>query len=111
MTDRIQQKEPDKSTVALSDWPLLGAANYAAEYWIDAWQRSILFLDVLRQRGNNCAEHNARKAPQRFGYASSTQSGSSRSKHQSGRYTRRELPQSGVKIASLHMSEERQWLV
>ena len=63
MTDRIQQKEPGKSTVALSDWPLLGAANYAAEYWIDAWQRSILFLDVLRQRGNNSAEHNARKAP------------------------------------------------
>ena len=63
MTDRIQQKQPDKSTVALSDWPLSGAANYAAEYWIDAWQRSILFLDVLRQRGNNCAEHNSRKAP------------------------------------------------
>jgi hypothetical protein len=63
MTDRIQQKEPDKSTVALSDWPLLGAANYVAEYWIDAWQRSILFLDVLRQRGNNSAEHNARSAP------------------------------------------------
>src|SRR6267143_1448453 len=63
MTDRIQQKEPDKSTVALSESPFLGAANYAAEYWIDAWQRSILFLDVLRQRGNNSAEHNARKAP------------------------------------------------
>src|SRR6267143_2945909 len=63
MTDRIQKKEADKSTVALSDWPLLAAANYAAEYWIDAWQRSILFLDVLRQRGNNSAEHNARKAP------------------------------------------------
>src|ERR1700730_3793028 len=63
MTDRTQQKQPNKPTVALSDWPLSGAANYAAEYWIDAWQRSILFLDVLRQRGNNCAEHNSRKAP------------------------------------------------
>ena len=33
------------------------------DYWVDAWQRSILLLDVLRQRGNNCIEHNARKAP------------------------------------------------
>src|SRR5215211_8286087 len=32
-------------------------------YWIDAWQRSILLLDVLRQRGNNYVEHNARRAP------------------------------------------------
>jgi hypothetical protein len=63
MTDRIQQKEPSKSTVALSEWPFFEAANYAAEYWIDAWQRSILFLDVLRQRGNNCIEHNTRTAP------------------------------------------------
>jgi len=30
---------------------------------VDAWQRSILLLDVLRQRGNNCIEHNARKVP------------------------------------------------
>ena len=33
------------------------------DYWVDAWQRSILLLDVLRQRGNNSIEHNARKAP------------------------------------------------
>jgi pimeloyl-ACP methyl ester carboxylesterase len=33
------------------------------EYWIDAWQRSILLLDTLRQRGNNYIEHNARTAP------------------------------------------------
>ena len=34
--------------------------NDAIEYWVDAWQRSILLLDVLRQRGNNYVEHNAR---------------------------------------------------
>ena len=28
------------------------ALNAAQEYWIDAWQRAVLFLDVLRQRGN-----------------------------------------------------------
>lgn len=33
------------------------------EYWVDAVQRSILFLDVLRQRGNNAREHNARTVP------------------------------------------------
>jgi len=33
------------------------------EYWIDAWQRSILLLDTLRPRGNNYVQHNARIAP------------------------------------------------
>jgi pimeloyl-ACP methyl ester carboxylesterase len=45
-----------------SPWPMNGA-NELLDYWIDAWQRSILLLDVLRQRGNNSIEHNARKAP------------------------------------------------
>ena len=27
------------------------------EYWVDAWQRSILTLDVLRERGNIYLEH------------------------------------------------------
>jgi pimeloyl-ACP methyl ester carboxylesterase len=26
--------------------------NFVQEYWMDAWQRSVLMLDVLRQRGN-----------------------------------------------------------
>ena len=39
--------------------------NFIQEYWIDAWQRSILTLDVLRERGNICLEHNAQNAPQR----------------------------------------------
>src|SRR3954471_3157210 len=33
------------------------------DYWLDACQRSILVLDVLRQRGNIAREHNARAAP------------------------------------------------
>src|SRR5271169_1352119 len=44
-----------------SPWPMPGA-NDLLDYWVDAWQRSILLLDVLRQRGNNCVEHNARTA-------------------------------------------------
>jgi pimeloyl-ACP methyl ester carboxylesterase len=45
-----------------SPWPIPGAKDLL-DYWVDAWQRSILLLDVLRQRGNNCVEHNSRKAP------------------------------------------------
>src|SRR6185437_2002833 len=32
-------------------------------YFVDACQRSILFLDILRQRGNNYYEHTAQRAP------------------------------------------------
>ena len=63
MTQPTETKELNKSTIALSQWPFFDTANSAVEYWVDAWQRSILTLDVLRQRGNNCIEHNARKAP------------------------------------------------
>src|SRR6516164_10874559 len=44
-------------------WAPLDTLSPLQEYCIDAWQRSILLLDVLRQRGNNCVEHNARKVP------------------------------------------------
>ncbi|SJZ82941.1 Protein of unknown function [Enhydrobacter aerosaccus] len=37
--------------------------DFISEYWIDAWQRSVLTLDVLRQRGNIYLEHSARNAP------------------------------------------------
>jgi hypothetical protein len=33
------------------------------EYWRDAWERSILLLDVLRQRGNNYVERTEQTAP------------------------------------------------
>jgi pimeloyl-ACP methyl ester carboxylesterase len=33
------------------------------EYWLDAWQRSILMLDVLRQRGNSYLEQSAKEVP------------------------------------------------
>lgn len=43
--------------------PASNPLNFVSEYWIDAWQRSILTLDVLRQRGNTYLEHSARNAP------------------------------------------------
>jgi pimeloyl-ACP methyl ester carboxylesterase len=63
VSDLNEKKELDKSTTALSQWPFFEVANSAVEYWVDAWQRAILLLDVLRQRGNNCVEHNAREVP------------------------------------------------
>ena len=37
--------------------------NAVQEYWLDAWQRSILTLDVLRERGNTYLEQNAKEVP------------------------------------------------
>ena len=37
--------------------------NPFADYWMDAWQRSILTLDVLRQRGNIYQERTTQDAP------------------------------------------------
>src|SRR5262245_53606760 len=42
-------------TASIPTMPLL--AQSAMESWIDAWQRSILFWDVLRERGNTYLEH------------------------------------------------------
>src|SRR5215470_3435625 len=53
---------PKQAPALPSPWPI-PVANDLLDYWVDAWQRYILLLDVLRQRGNNCIEHNARKAP------------------------------------------------
>ena len=42
----------------MQNWPDITAAQ---EYWLDAWQRSILFFDVLRERGNIYLEHSAKE--------------------------------------------------
>jgi pimeloyl-ACP methyl ester carboxylesterase len=62
MKAHSESNVPEKATNP--SWScLLPGANHLLDYWVDAWQRSILLLDVLRQRGNNCVEHNAREAP------------------------------------------------
>ncbi|HEY6816233.1 MAG TPA: DUF3141 domain-containing protein [Croceibacterium sp.] len=38
-------------------------SNFVGEYAADAWRRSILFLDVLRQRGNIYQEQKAKQVP------------------------------------------------
>lgn len=44
----------------LDNMPWMAAA---AEYAVDAWQRSVLYADVMRQRGNQYQEHLAESAP------------------------------------------------
>ena len=34
-------------------------------YWIDAWQRGVLFLDVMQQRSQQYEEHAAKSRPAR----------------------------------------------
>ena len=43
----------------------VGLAPWVAafDYTVDAWQRGVLFLDVVRQRGNQYLEHMAKQAP------------------------------------------------
>src|SRR6201981_2702532 len=46
----------------------LGFYNAAFEYMVDAAQRSVLFFDVMRQRGNQYREHLAETAPHVLDY-------------------------------------------
>ena len=48
--------------------PLLGLFSSAIEYAVDTAQRSILFWDVMRQRGNQYREHLAETAPHVLDY-------------------------------------------
>ncbi len=46
-----------------ANFPGWRSLNAVGGYWLDAWQRSILFLDTLRERGNINKEHSAREVP------------------------------------------------
>jgi hypothetical protein len=43
--------------------------SFVQDYWLDAWQRSILTLDALRQRGNTYLEQDAKNAPHVLSFA------------------------------------------
>ncbi|KWV60453.1 hypothetical protein AS156_29165 [Bradyrhizobium macuxiense] len=49
--------------------PVSGLVASAVEYMTDVGQRSVLFLDVLRQRGDQYREHVAQTAPHVLSYA------------------------------------------
>jgi hypothetical protein len=48
--------------------PRLPSPAAAAEYWVDAWQRSILFLEVMRQRAAQYEAHATEPAPNVLDY-------------------------------------------
>ena len=53
----------------LSGGPMSGFVASAVEYMVDAGQRSVLFLDVMRRRGDQYREHVAQTAPHVLQYA------------------------------------------
>jgi pimeloyl-ACP methyl ester carboxylesterase len=57
------------NNAALPGGPMSGLVASAVEYMVDAGQRSMLFLDVMRQRGDQYREHVAQTAPHVLQYA------------------------------------------
>ncbi|WFU18482.1 DUF3141 domain-containing protein [Bradyrhizobium sp. CB3481] len=49
--------------------PMSGLVASAVEYMVDAGQRSVLLLDIMRQRGDQYREHVAQAAPHVLSYA------------------------------------------
>jgi hypothetical protein len=54
---------PEQSQATLDRWSGINPVQDAWAYWIDAWQRGILFCDVQRQRSERYQEHAAKAAP------------------------------------------------
>src|SRR4029453_104643 len=63
MSSKLNEPTAAASTQAL------GPFAPAIEYMVDAAQRSVLFWDVMRQRGNQYHEHMAKDAPHVLSYA------------------------------------------
>src|SRR5437660_8214964 len=57
------------NNATLPGGPMSGLVASAVEYMMDAGQRSILFLDVMRRRGDQYREHVAQTAPHVLQYA------------------------------------------
>src|SRR5436305_9990079 len=57
------------NNTTLPGGPMSGFVASAVEYMLDAGQRSVLFLDVMRQRGDQYREHLAQTAPHLLSYA------------------------------------------
>jgi Protein of unknown function (DUF3141) len=63
----MPSSQPDPSSIGPFSAPL-GVFAPAMEYLVDAAQRSVLFWDVMRQRGNQYREHLAETAPNVLDY-------------------------------------------
>src|SRR6185503_14504342 len=65
---RLRMTEAERSTSkntpeSWTPWMGFGPWQAAWEYWTDAMQRSVLFWDVMRKRGNMYLEHEAKGKP------------------------------------------------
>ncbi|MCP3467666.1 DUF3141 domain-containing protein [Bradyrhizobium sp. CCGUVB23] len=68
--DKAQQLDtPQLDKPQLPGGPMSGLVASAVEYLVDAGQRSVLFLDIMRQRGDQYREHVAQTAPHVLQYA------------------------------------------
>jgi pimeloyl-ACP methyl ester carboxylesterase len=59
----IEQAPAKPLAAPLSSIARRNPALDAWSYWVDAWQRGVLFLDVLQQRSKQYEEHAAKPAP------------------------------------------------
>jgi pimeloyl-ACP methyl ester carboxylesterase len=64
----MSKDEMSVSTAKLPDMPPLAPFGPAMDYMIDAAQRTVLFWDVMRQRGNQYREHMAETVPNVLDY-------------------------------------------
>src|SRR5690348_15540170 len=67
LNDPIRSSHLNPELTSLPDMPLV-IAKQAVDYIIDFAQRSVLFTDVLRQRGNQYYENLAEHAPHVLNY-------------------------------------------
>jgi pimeloyl-ACP methyl ester carboxylesterase len=64
----MTKSENEQQLLSIPFWPAFAPFAPAAEYLIDAAQRSVLFWDVMRQRGNQYREHEAQTVPHVLDY-------------------------------------------
>ena len=66
----MKNPSPPRSATRGTATSGLNPIEEAWGYWLDAWQRGILFLDVLQQRSERYQEHTAKAAPHvlKFGF-------------------------------------------
>ena len=57
------QSNTPSPTASTGPWPMPEFAAQALSYWVDAWQRTILFWDVLRQRSDQYSAQKAKAVP------------------------------------------------
>jgi pimeloyl-ACP methyl ester carboxylesterase len=57
------ESKPSSPKGSAAPWPMAEFAAQPLSYWVDAWQRTILFWDVLRQRSEQYYAQKAKPVP------------------------------------------------